>query len=233
LTGDKPTVTVDAAHSKRRRTDVQPIRSDLAELMKAWLKGKPRNQKLFANLPGDTARMLRSDLAAARAAWIAEAGNDAKERKQREQSDFLSYRNHAGEVADFHATRHTYVSVLAASGAPVKTVQELARHSTPTLTFGRYAHARSADVTGALAALPEIEIADGARSSRRSTHEAKSCDALPLVATNPPLLASAIEAAVSTEPKMPCEVMRDHSAADDKRRWSESNRRWRICNPLP
>ena len=35
-----------------------------------------------------------------------------------------------------------------------KVAQELARHSTPTLTIGRYAHARLHDLTAALNALP-------------------------------------------------------------------------------
>jgi len=33
-------------------------------------------------------------------------------------------------VADFHASRGTYISNLVASGVSVKTCQELARHST-------------------------------------------------------------------------------------------------------
>ena len=36
-----------------------------------------------------------------------------------------------------HAARHTYVSRVVESGASVKTCQELARHSDPTLTIGR------------------------------------------------------------------------------------------------
>ena len=43
-------------------------------------------------------------------------------------------------VADFHAQRHSYITALDMSNAPVKVVQTLARHSTPTLTLGVYAH---------------------------------------------------------------------------------------------
>jgi len=39
----------------------------------------------------------------------------------------------------------------------VKVAQELARHSTPTLTLGRYAHVQLVDQTRALDALPSIE----------------------------------------------------------------------------
>src|SRR4051794_28320047 len=42
------------------------------------------------------------------------------------------------------------------SSAPVKVVQSLARHSTPTLTLGIYAHVGLFDQTGALDALPDL-----------------------------------------------------------------------------
>jgi integrase len=66
-------------------------------------------------------------------------------------------RDDTGRVVDFHALRHTYISRLVASGANTKVAQELARHSTPTLTLGRYAHVQLVDQTRALAALPAIE----------------------------------------------------------------------------
>ena len=78
LDADPPTVTVTAAHSKRRRTDAQPIRRDLAEQLRPWIEGRPIGDHLFARLPRNTARMLRSDLKAAREAWIAEATTDAE-----------------------------------------------------------------------------------------------------------------------------------------------------------
>jgi hypothetical protein len=45
------------------------------------------------------------------------------------------------------------------SNAPVKVVQSLARHSTPSLTFGVYAHVGLFDQTGALDALPDLSKA--------------------------------------------------------------------------
>jgi hypothetical protein len=155
LDGDEPTVSVSAAHTKRQREDTQPIRGDLAELLHPWLAGRPSDEELFAKLPQATARMLRSDLKAARAMWISEAKTD-QDRREREKSDFLEYRNKGGEVFDFHSTRHTYISAVVVGGASVKTCQELARHSTPTLTIGRYAHTRIHDLRGALDSLPDL-----------------------------------------------------------------------------
>ncbi len=99
--------------------------------------------------------MLKKDLAAARRRWLKESTTDA-ERAERERSDFLQYQDADGRYADFHAQRHTYISAIVAGGASVKTCQELARHSTPTLTIGRYAHARLHDLTAALDALPDL-----------------------------------------------------------------------------
>jgi integrase len=93
--------------------------------------------------------MLRFDMAAARAAGLREPVT-AAERERREKSRFLCPVDEVGRVCDFHSLRHSYMSILVRSGASVKVVQELARHSTPTLTIGRYARVRLADVHGAL-----------------------------------------------------------------------------------
>lgn len=153
LDSNPPTVTAGAAYSKRRREDVQPIRGDLAERLREWLAGRARDERLFARLPGDTARMLRSDLKEARQAWL-KAAKTKEERLNREKTDFLKYEDCAGKIADFHATRHTYVSSIVNGGASVRTAMELARHSTSRLTVDRYSHPRLHDIRGALDNLP-------------------------------------------------------------------------------
>ena len=70
------------------------------------------------------------------------------------RTTFLAFRDGSNRVADFHALRHTYISRLVTSGANIKVVQELARHSSPLLTLGRYAHVQRVDQTRALDALP-------------------------------------------------------------------------------
>jgi hypothetical protein len=61
-------------------------------------------------------------------------------------------------LVDFHSTRHTYISSIVAGGATVKTAQELARHSSPALTIGRYSHARMHDLIGALDSSPNVSF---------------------------------------------------------------------------
>ncbi len=152
LDSDPPTVAVSAAYSKHRRQDIQPIRRDLAELIRPWLEDKPCRQPV-PRLPDKAAQMLNADLRRARARWIREVPGKA-ERRLRRESDFLKTIDHENRVCDFHALRHTYISRLVSSGASVKVCQELARHSTPTLTIGRYAHTRLHDLTSALDSLP-------------------------------------------------------------------------------
>jgi len=154
LDSDPPTIAVAAAYSKHRRQDTQPIRRDLAEIIRPWLEDMPSREPVL-NLPDKAAQMLNADLRRARARWIREVPGKV-ERRLRRESDFLRTVDHENRVCDFHALRHTYISRLVSSGASVKVCQELARHSTPTLTIGRYAHTRLHDLTGALECLPGL-----------------------------------------------------------------------------
>jgi hypothetical protein len=79
----------------------------------------------------------------------------------------VAYRDEAGRVADFHAFHHTFISMISQGGPSVKVAKELARHSTPTLTIGRYAHASVADQTVALSALPSLATLAAQPSNRR------------------------------------------------------------------
>jgi integrase len=136
LAGDPPTITVKAGYSKNRSEAVQPIRRDLAELLRAWLEEKPAGLPVFPvkNLHWRTWQMMRTDLAAA---GIPSVDED-------------------GRFADFHALRHTFISEVVRAGASVKEAQTLARHKTPELTFRVYAHARLHDLTRTLDAMPGV-----------------------------------------------------------------------------
>src|SRR5262245_51504653 len=57
--------------------------------------------------------------------------------------------------ADFHALRHTYLTLGGRAGIDLRTLQELAGHSTPTLT-ARYSHRRLHDLAGAVEKLPSF-----------------------------------------------------------------------------
>jgi integrase len=145
LEGERPTVTVGAAYSKRRRTDVQPLRSDVADLMRRYLRGKPRRQPLWPGSWKDAAaELVRHDLAAAG----------------------IPYVDEDGAVFDFHALRGQFITMLAKNGVHPKVAQVLARHSTIGLTMDRYTDAGVLDLAGALDAMPAIPPA--AQKGRRA-----------------------------------------------------------------
>jgi integrase len=160
LAGDSPSVTVEAAYSKRRRVDTQPLPRDVATVLANWLRGKPPKKHLW---PGGwvnhAAKMVKADLAAARKAWI-EKASTPEEKKLRHECSVLSFRDAAGRVFDFHSLRHLYVSNLAAAGVHPKIAQTLARHSTITLTLDRYTHVGLYDLAASVNSLPTIPIED-------------------------------------------------------------------------
>jgi integrase len=135
LTGDAPTVTVQAAYSKRRRKDIQPLRRDVADMMRQYLRGKPPSKPLWpGNWADDAADMIRFDLAAAG----------------------IPYQDEDERFFDFHSLRGQFISMLAAKGVHPKVAQALARHKTFNLTMDKYTHLNVLDVTGALDKLPGV-----------------------------------------------------------------------------
>lgn len=137
-------VELPAREDKRRRADLHPLPAWLVERLRSWFTaGGSCWQGFPEDFPG---RLLKADLAAARERWIAEAGEDRAEKRRRQESTFLAYQvetAHGPRFWDFHALRVWYCTELAAQpGIDVKTLMQLARHSTPTLTVGLYAKAR-------------------------------------------------------------------------------------------
>jgi integrase len=166
LDATPPTCTVEAGYSKRRKRDVQPLPPALVEPLRAWLAGFGPGEPVFAGIAGDTARMLRSDLAAAREAWLKTGEREPDSvQEQMQASDFLLYSDRQGHVADFHSLRVLFISRVVASGASVKEAQTLARHSTPVLTMNTYSRATLLDVAGAVAGLGDLLTRKSARAN--------------------------------------------------------------------
>jgi integrase len=159
LDGDPPTVTVEAAYSKRRRRDVQPLPLELLDSFRAYLEGKAGDMRLWPGSWVDRAApMLRLDLAATSAAM----------RKADPESEGIPYATEDG-VVDFHALRHSYITLLVASGVRPKTCQTLARHSTITLTMDRYAHVGLSDQATALEDFPSLLPSAAPRLAKTGT----------------------------------------------------------------
>ena len=112
--GDKPVVVCSAGYSKRKRTDRQPIRPDLAEVLRPFVEATEPGQPVFA-VPEKTAEMLKADMERAGIPYEVN-----------------------GKVADFHALRGLYVTGLWLTCSNPVVVQRLARHSDLKLTTNVY-----------------------------------------------------------------------------------------------
>ena len=118
---------------------MQPLPADVAELLRDYLADKPAGRPVWGGTWAKDykgAEMLRLDLEAAGIAYAA-PGPDAP------------------LYADFHALRHTYLTLGGRAGIDLRTLQELAGHSTPNLT-ARYSHRRLYDLAGAVEKLPRL-----------------------------------------------------------------------------
>ncbi len=130
---ETPTVTILAQDAKNRAEATLPLHPGLAELLRAWLAGKAAESPLW---PGNWAdhchagKILQRDLKAAG----------------------VPYRTAEG-VADFHALRHTYGTIMGKAGVELSARQALMRHSDPKLT-NRYTHLGLVDLAGSVPALP-------------------------------------------------------------------------------
>ncbi len=143
-----PVIVLDPANVKNRKPTVQAIRRELAEELRRWIQDAELGPEspLWGNLTEHTAKMLKKDLEAAGIAYVDEAGL----------------------YADFHALRHSYVSLITQGGVHPKLAQKLARHSDINLTMSRYSHTLLSDEAEALDVLPEFpSLFDGDRPDRQ------------------------------------------------------------------
>ena len=123
LLEESPAIRLHATSDKARRGVEQPLPEAIVPELAAWLDGRAPDQVVW---PGrwkqKASLMVRRDLA--------DAGIPRKT---------------AEGVFDFHAWRHTYISLLSMTGLQPKVVQDLARHSDIRLTMSRYAHTQKSE----------------------------------------------------------------------------------------
>jgi len=132
----EPSVWLPDDDAKNRQSATLPLRPVTADGLRAFLTDKLPSAQAF-RMPNveHVAEMLRADLA------------DAK----------IPYRDSAGRVCDFHALRGTFCTLLAAGGVDIKTLQALARHSTPVLTLNTYTHTVRGSEANAVQRLPDFD----------------------------------------------------------------------------
>jgi site-specific recombinase XerC len=131
-----PSVTVIASHTKNRNKAILPLRRELVAELRQWFAERaigPQDD-LWPKMTDDTSRMLQKDLKAAGIPFV----------------------DDAGLFADFHALRHSFISLLASGNVHPKLAQSLARHSDINLTLSRYSHTILTDEAKALESLPQF-----------------------------------------------------------------------------
>ena len=147
--GESPSVTIAAKSAKNRKAAILPLRADMAVKLAAFTATKLPTAAVFARLDKfNAARIIRIDLKAAG----------------------IPYTDESGNVFDFHALRHQFISNLAAAGVHPKTAQELARHSDIKLTMNRYTHVFRGELDKAIDLLPDY----GAEQARQSAEAVKT-----------------------------------------------------------
>jgi excisionase family DNA binding protein len=151
LTADLPAIQLPARLAKNKKAKVQPLAPDVAVALRVYLDGRPQGVPVW---PGawneDAAEMLRADLKAAGIPYAVEGPDGPL-------------------YADFHALRHTYLTLGGRAGIDLRTLQELAGHSNPNLT-ARYSHRRLHDLAGAVEKLPSIlPTEEGTSEALRAT----------------------------------------------------------------
>lgn len=158
LVGDKLTMTIRGKRATKTPTDlILRIDPKTAAVLREMFRGKSPNDAAF-NMPDstETADMLRKDLKAARAKWIAE-GTTPEDRVKRAASSFLAAEDEAGRVADFQSIRLTTGTTLAALGTPPAKIARIMGHSSDDVS-GKYGSHISADeIQKTLERLPYLE----------------------------------------------------------------------------
>ena len=167
LDADPPRLTLDPNNEKNREGNTIPLRSDLAEDLRSWLRkkaleeeaaGKDTTEKetaehngqeqiyglppgtLLFNVPTGLLRILNLDLKAAG----------------------IPKRDSRGRTVDIHALRHTFGTMLSTAGVKPRTAQEVMRHSTLDLTMNVYTDPALLDTAAAVESLPAFPISGGA-----------------------------------------------------------------------
>jgi integrase len=132
---DRPPVAIcESGYTKNGQRAEQPLPASSLPALRAWVASKPARRPVFDGVPrARTGMMLQLDLERAEIPFETPDG-----------------------VVDLHSLRHGYITTLARSGVPVKTLQVLARHADPRLTMNTYAHASLFDTSGAVESLPDL-----------------------------------------------------------------------------
>jgi len=111
-------IELEAKFTKAKRADVVPLMPDLEKMLIQRMKRLSHSSDTFIfHVVSSAARRMRNDLKIAGMPMTPDT---------------------QGRVLDFHALRKTFVTLLAQAGVDMRTIQQLARHSSIELTSRTY-----------------------------------------------------------------------------------------------
>jgi integrase len=145
LNSPTPFIKLRAKATKARRSDVLPLRADMAAELRTLRGEATDGDKVFAAVP--TIEEHREYLTAAGIDWT----------------------DSEGRRADIHALRHTYGTLLSKSGATPRETMELMRHTDMRLTMKVYTDPRIFNLTSAVEKLPLPNAAKDAEGKATGT----------------------------------------------------------------
>jgi len=156
LDEDPPMIAPPGWTQKSGRDDRLPLRSDVAEMLRAYFAEHPANPDAPAfPMPKWTngAKLIRYDLAN-----TGDPDDVAEAKRARGETPLepIPYTDERGRVADFHSLRHALATMIGRAGVPIKLAQTIMRHADPALTLEVYTHAEDAERAAALEALPAL-----------------------------------------------------------------------------
>ncbi len=140
LDGEPPTVVVRASISKNARTERLPLKSDVVQLLRAM---RPDLCQPFEWVFGNRVPNMDTFHRDLKRAGI--PPTDAH-----------------GAKYDFHALRHTFITMMNAAGVAPRVAMSLARHSDMKLTMKVYTNANGLPLAAGVAALPSFSVPETA-----------------------------------------------------------------------
>jgi len=127
-----------ARRGKNRKTTRQPLPTDIVDLVRSYTQEMAADDRLFPGTWWEKgAKMLRHDLAAVGIPYKIDTPDGPL-------------------FADFHALKHTYVTLLEAAGVSLRDAMILARHSDPKLTLARYGRSQEEALAREVQRLPVV-----------------------------------------------------------------------------
>ncbi len=136
LTCSPPLLRVPSSISKNKKATTHELRAELADALKQYrpIDSKPSDWAFRGHVP--RVHLIKRDLAAAG----------------------IPFEDANGRRIDLHALRHTFITLLSASGVAPRVAMALARHSDLKLTMRVYTDADRLGLDHATALLPSFGI---------------------------------------------------------------------------